>query len=59
VHDVVGSRRVRIAVLTERIQRQVAAEDVSVKLQRLPGIVAKADVRVENRGHFCSFRICE
>jgi hypothetical protein len=48
VHDVVGTGCISVAVLAERVHIQVATENVPVELQRLPRVVAEADVGVEN-----------
>jgi hypothetical protein len=52
VHDLVpvavGDRR---AGLAERAEGELPAEDAPVELERLPGVVGVADVRVQARGH--------
>src|SRR5437016_3852547 len=51
VHDLVGVGRVRHAKLGERAEREVAAEDAAVEIERLPGAAVEVEIRVKSRCH--------
>src|SRR6266700_7020011 len=51
VHDLVGVGRVRHAELGERAEREVAAEDAAVEIERLPGAAVEVEIRVKSRCH--------
>src|SRR5918994_6725649 len=52
VHDLVGDGRFGSAVLTERVQPQIAAEHAPVELHRLLSVAVEHHVRVQTRAHF-------
>src|SRR5207244_13102712 len=51
VHDLVGVGRVRHAKLGECAEREVAAEDAAVEIERLPGAAVEVEIRVKSRCH--------
>src|ERR671918_2671727 len=51
VHDLVGDGRFGSAVLTERVQPQIAAEHALVELHRLLRVAVEHHVRVQTRTH--------
>jgi hypothetical protein len=46
-----GDRGVGLAVLTEGVDGELAAEDLPVGLHRLPRVAVEGDVRVQDGSH--------